>query len=222
MYYYAEGTDNGHTNPTGTMVQIVKGELRKVGDWSTYSTKPLAELTDEDKQFVGWYWYNVEKETRYWMEDETLLALTGKKAGLFTQLHRIYIEDRAFFTKIIGKLKHKSVWMFEDEIERRDTMADHVAREVKYVIYDCDDYGRTEGEPLGFSYVETTGDNRADEATAIKKHIAFKSGCAYEKVLGVGFYNAMRYDDYAENRDDHIQNLRNQLDAALKAAVWDV
>ena len=220
MYMYAKGTKNAHTNPTGTMVQIVKGELRKIGDWTTYSAAPLDELADDDKYFVGWYWYNTNKETRYWMEDETLLALKGEKAELFDQLHRIYKEDRIFFTRIIEKLQKVGLYMFEEEIKLRQDVFDHTPREAKYVIYDNDDYGRVYGEPRGTAVITTTGDKRGDEGTAIKTWIAETNGKPYEECLGVGFYTAVIYDEYADKRDAHLADLENKLNAARDAAVW--
>jgi len=220
MYMYAKGTKNTHTNPIGTMVQIVKGELRKIGDWTTYATGPLDKLTNDDKEFVGWYWYNTNKERRYWMEDETLLALKGKKAGLFDQLYKIYKNDNAFFHAIADRLEHVHVWIFEQEIERRQDMFDHTPREAKYVIYNADDYGRTEGEPMGTAIVTTTGDPRADEITGIRRYLTESAGVPEDTVMGAGFYNAVIFDEYAGKRDEHIADLKAKLDAALDSAVW--
>jgi hypothetical protein len=221
---YAKGTDNGVTKPTGTLVQIVGKELRKIGDWGTYAIAPLDLLMDDDKHFVGWYWYNTNKETRYWMEDETVLALKGENAELFEQLLRIYNEDRNFFERIADKMKI-GVWMFEDEIKRREDVANHTPHDVKYVIYDTDTNGHgwtvNVGEPIGTVKVRTTGDDRADQVTAIKRHLAAKTGEPEDKVNGIGYYNAVVFGEYEATRDDHIQTLRNKLDAALEAAVWE-
>lgn len=214
MYMYSTGKN------TKTMVQIVKGELRKVGDWDTYSIKAYDHLTDEDKTFVGWFWYNKNKETRYWMEDETLLALKGEKAELFDILYRIYIDDRLFFKDIIEKLEMVGLWTFETEIKRRATMAGHISINVKYVIYGSDDYGHTEGEPIDSIFVMTTGDPNADQTTAIKRYLARKNNQSEDEVMGVGFYNAMTFDEYEAFRDEHIDDLRAKLTKALEQAIW--
>lgn len=224
MYYYATGKTNPHKNPTGTMVQIVKGELRKIGDWTTYATAPLNQLTADDKAFVGWYWYNIHKETRFWMEDETVLALKGEKAELFDQLKRIYDEDIEFFEFIAEKLDKVWLWGFEDEIKRREAVANHTPGVAKYVIYNTDTNGNgwtvNVGEPIGTVKVHTTGDGRADQVTAIKRHLAATTGKPEDEVRGIGFYNAVTYGEYEAKRDDHLATLRNALAAAEKAAIW--
>ena len=215
-YYYAEGKlTPGGGALRGTVVQIVKGELRKIGDWEAFTHEP------EEKLLLGWYWYNTHKETRYWMKDETVLALAGNKAELFEQLHKIYKNDNAFFHAVADKLEHVSVFMFEWEIERREDVANHTPHDVKYVIYNADDYGRTEGEPIGTAIVTTTGDDRADQVTGIKRYLAAKTGEPEDKVMGIGFYNAVPYGAYAAQRDEHLTKMRINLEKALDAAVWE-
>ena len=144
----------------------------------------------------------------------------GEKAELFNQLHRIYKEDNAFFHAIADKLELVSVWSFQREIERRQDIYDHTPHEVTYVIYDNDDYGRVIGEPRGTAVVTTTGDPKADEATAIKRYLAVIAGKPEDEVMGVGFYTGMCYDTYADRRDEHLKDLRNKLAEAEAAAVY--
>ena len=219
-YYYAE---KGKLNPSGgavrgLVVQIVKGELRKIGDWEAFTHTP------DDKLILGWTWFNTHKETRYRVEDSIKLALAGHKAELFEELRKIYERDNAFFHVIADKLNIHP-WMFGEEMNRREDLANHTPRDVTYVIYNTDSngYGWTVpvGEPEGSVKVRTTGDDRADQVTAIKRHLAAKTGKPEDEVMGVGFYQATIYADYAEIRDDHIQNLRDQLDAAIKHAIYE-
>jgi hypothetical protein len=224
--YYAVGKRAPHTGtPLGMMVQIVKGELRKIGHWTTYATAPLNELIPADKDLVGWYWYNTNKENRYRLEDETALALQGHKAELFDQLKRIYNEDIEFFEFISEKLDRVWLWGFEEEIKRRETIAAHTPHDVKYVIYNTETnhngWRINVGEPLGVATVRTTGDTDADAATAIKRTLGRLQNKPENEVRAVGFYNALPYHTYADKRDEHINGLRTQLDEALKAAVWD-
>lgn len=220
-YYYAEGklTPGGGAR-RGTMVQIVKGELRKIGDWEAFTHTP------DEKNHLGWYWYNTHKETRYWMEDETVLALGGEKAELFDQLHTLYEKENKFFKDVLcEKLDRVTFWMFGEEINRREDVANHTPHDATYVIYNTDENGNgwrvPVGEPEGAVKVRTTGDDRADQVTAIKRHLAIKTGDAIENVMGIGYYHAVIYNEYAENRDDHIQNLRDQLDTAIKYAIYE-
>jgi len=218
-YYAAKGKPTpGGGKTTGTIVQIVKGELRKIGDYEAFNHTP------DEKNLVGWYWYNTHKERRYWMEDDAKLVLEGKTPELFEELRKIYDGDNAFFHEIADKLNIHP-WMFGEEMNRREDIAAHTPRDVTYVIYNTDTngYGWTVpiGEPEGAVKVRTTGDDRADQVTAIKRHLAAKTGKPEDKVMGVGFYQATIYADYAENRDDHIQNLRDQLDAAVEHAIYE-
>ena len=149
-YYYAEGKRTpGGGALRGTVVQIVKGELRKIGDWEAFTHEP------EEKLLLGWYWYNTHKETRYWADDELILALAGEKAELFDQLHKLYKHDNAFFHIVADKLEHVSVFMFEMEIERRAKVAAHTPHDATYVIYNTDENGNGWRVPV-FTFIQKT------------------------------------------------------------------
>ena len=212
-YYYSEAED-GYA---GTVVQIVKGELRKIGDWQYLEN----DIEPGTKHFVGWYWHNPLNETRYMLEDETAIRLkTGKEPELFNRLLNIYNTDRGFFERIMDKMD-MSVWLFQDERDRREAIAAHEASDVKYVIYDTNDRGYDIDEPIGSAVVRTTGDERKDKATAIKRYLAAEQGKDEEEVMGIGFYRAFPFDEYREKRDKHLADLREKLRKAEEAAIYE-
>lgn len=211
MYYYSTGKENGYTKPTGTMVQIVGRELRKIGDWKTHSTKHLDELTDEDKYFVGWYWYNTSKEGSYSPEYETMIALGGKKAELYTQLDKLYRKDHEFFAVVMDKI---GLDLETFGLEQARRTAPVLA---KYAIFKTNDNGTAIGGAIAVGEAAETEDWMSDRHWAVVDGLAKLQKCAPDDITDLGWHTAQRLEGYLADAKNRLTDLENEINIMEKA-----
>lgn len=193
MNYFARNTE--------LTVKIVSGELRAVGHYKVYSY-------DHAPSIQGYFWRNEAKgfDARHYE-----FSLENGMNELFKILIDIQKQDREFFELVMSKLsfypnqsKGLSVSVFDYEVKHMNEILNHTPHRQKMVVWNTDDYGRTQGSPIGTVEIVTSGDSKEDSMRAVE--ILIGKRC--------GFYTGRPLTgELRQELAQEIDELQRQIDA---------
>ncbi len=142
------------------VVQVVKGQLRAVGH------------DDKFGSLMGWFYRNTTDAYNPFHSQH-----------LFNQLDTIRKDDYDLFVTVMSKLRSNKnmnpglpVWLFEREVNERESIATHEPKEIEMVIFTTDDNGRRDEFPVGTVTIMSTGSDKRNAAKAVEKFTSVDRG----------------------------------------------